>query len=154
MNYPAQSNLWRLDMATRPKANTNGKTILQNGQSRVLAKASQIFPLVFFPDQIIVEELRIVWRRRMGPWAEEVITIMATDIACVNCASGLFFGNIHVQSLTGGPEIIVDNLHKKDVYKIMSLVEGIAMSAREGLSVEGASLEEQKHSLLTAGQVN
>lgn len=152
MNYPAQSSLWRLDTATRPK--TNGKTVTQNGQSRILARARQIFPLVVFPSQIVVEELRIVWLRKMGPWADEIISIMATDIASVNCASGLFFGYIHVQSLTGGPEIMIDNLHKKDVYKIMSLVEGIAMSAREGLNVEGSNLEEQTNNLLQAGRVN
>lgn len=154
MNYPAQSNLWRLEMATKPKINTNGKTILKNGQSRVLGRSTQIFPLAFFPDQIIVEEARIVWRRKMGPWTEEIITIMATDIACVNCASGLFIGHIHVQSLTGGPQIIVDNLPKKDVYKIMSLVEGIAMSAREGLSVEGVNSGDKRENLLAQGQVN
>ena len=152
MNYPALSGLWRLDMATRPR--TNGNTKVQNGESQVLAKARQVFPLTLFQDEIIVEELRIVWLRKMGPWADEVVSIMATDIASVNCASGLFFGHIHVQSLTGGPEIMVDNLHKNDVYKIRSLVEGIAMSAREGLAVNGENLETEKQSLMKAGKVN
>ena len=152
MNYPAQSNLWRLDTAIRPK--TNGKTLIANGEQKTLARASQVFPLSFFPDQIIVEELRIVWIKKMGPWSKEIIPIMATDIASVNCASGLLFGFIHVQSLTGGPEIFVDNLLKNDVHKIRSLVEGIAMSAREGLKIDDSSLEGEKHSLLQAGQVN
>lgn len=152
MNYPAQSNLWRLDMVTRPK--TNGKTVNSNGQSRMLARSRQIFPLSLFPDEIIVEELRIVWIRKMGPWAEEIVSIMTTDIASVNCASGLLFGYIHIKSLTGGPEILVDDLHKRDVYKIMSLIEGIAMSAREGLVVEGSNLDEERDHLLAAGHVN
>src|SRR3990167_5315748 len=152
MRYPALSDMWRLDMALRPK--TNGKAITEGGQSRILYSARQIIPLTLFPDQITVEELRIVWLRKMGPWMNEVVSIMATDIASVNCSSGLFFGYVHIQSLTGGPEILVDNLHKRDVYRIMSLVEGIAMSAREGLRIEGQTLEEQKHNLLAAGQVN
>jgi len=152
MNYPAQSNLWRLDTAIRPK--TNGKTLIANGEPRTLARANQVFPLSFFPDQIIVEEMRIVWIKKMGPWSEEIISIMATDIASVNCASGLLFGFIHIQSLTGGPQILVDNLPKRDVYKIMGLIEAIAMTAREGLIVEGSNFEEKRGNLLAAGQVS
>ena len=152
MRYPALSDMWRLDMALRPK--TNGKAITEGGQSRILYSARQIIPLTLFPDQITVEELRIVWLRKMGPWMNEVVSIMATDIASVDCSSGLFFGFIHVQSLTGGPEILVDNLLKKDVLVIRSLVEGIAMSAREGLKVNGENLEAEKQSLIQAGTVN
>lgn len=152
MNYPAQSNLWRLDTAIRPQ--TNGKTFVANGKSQILATASQVFPFVLFPDHIIVEELRIIWHKRIGPWADEIIPIMASDIASVNCASGLFFGFIHIQSLTGGPEIIVENLHKRDVFKIMNIVEGIAMSAREGLKSEGRMFGQDKRSLLAERRVN
>ena len=152
MRYPALSDMWRLDMALRPK--TNGKAITEGGQSRILYSARQIIPLTLFPDKITVEELRIVWLKKMGPWMNEVVSIMATDIASVNCSSGLFFGFIHVQSLTGGPEILVDNLLKKDVLVIRSLVEGIAMSAREGLKVNGENLEAEKQSLIQAGTVN
>jgi len=152
MKYPALSDIWRLDFATRPN-----KTIIEhahNGQSRTLARIRQIFPFTFFPDELIVEELRIVWLRRKGPWSNEVITIMATDIACVNASSGPFFGHIHIQSLTGGPEINLDSLLKKDVYKIRSLVEGIALSAREGLRVEETSLETERENLLRAGSIH
>jgi len=152
MNYPAQSSIWRLDMATRPR--TNGETITQLGQSRVLAEAKQPFPISLFPDRIIVEELRIIHLRKIGPWMEDVISIMATDIASVNCSTGLIFGHIHVKSLTGGPQIMVENLFKRDVLKIRSLVEGIALSAREGLKVNGESLETETQSLMKAGTIN
>lgn len=151
MRYPALSDIWRLDMATRPKNTVTGHS--HNGQSRVLMRARQIFPLTLFPDEIIVEELRIIWFRRMGPWSHEVVSIMATDIACVNAASGPFFGHLHIQSLTGGPEIMIDNLFRKDVYKIRSLVEGIALSAREGLKIEDTSLETEKQNLLRADSI-
>jgi hypothetical protein len=79
---------------------------------------------------------------------------MATDIASVNASSGLFFGHIHIKSLTGGPEIMVDSLHRRDIYKVRSLVEGIAMSAREGLKVSGDTLEAERQSLYQAGEIN
>ena len=102
MRYPALSDIWRLDFASRPKTVTQHT---HNGQSRVLARVRQIFPLTLFQDELIVEELRIVWFKRQGPWSNEVISIMATDIACVNASSGLFFGQVPIKRLTGGPRL-------------------------------------------------
>ncbi|MBI2327059.1 hypothetical protein HYU92_01965 [Candidatus Curtissbacteria bacterium] len=146
MKYPAQSDIWRLDriVGTKPIANSGG-------QSRVLARFQQVFPLALFPDELIVEELRIIWIQKNGPWTNNVISIMATDIACVNASTGPFFGHVHIQSLTGGPEILIEQLLRKDAFKIRSLVEGIALAAREGLKIEHGSLEAERENLLKAG---
>lgn len=149
MKYPAQSDIWRLDYVTKARP-----IVSSNGQSRVLGRFRQIFVFTIFPDELIVEELRIVWINRMGPWTNKVVSIMATDIACVYASAGPFFGHVHIQSLTGGPEIFVDNLLKKDVLKIRSLVEGIALSAREGLKINGRDLEIERQNLMQAGAVN
>jgi len=151
MKYPALSDIWRLDFVSGP-----GKTIVEHTnkeQSRMLAWTRQIFPLTLFPDELIVEERRIVWFRRKGFWSNEVISIMASDIACVNASSGPFFGHIEIQSLTGGPQIMVNNLHRKDVFKIRSLVEGIALSARGGLKIENRSVETERQNLIRAGSI-
>lgn len=152
MNYPALSGIWRLDVATTGK--TNGKGITQSGQSRILFRTKQVFPIILFPSELVIEELRIICIKQMGPWQNEILSIMATDIASVNASSGLFFGHIHIKSLTGGPEILVDNLLRRDVFKVRSLVEGIAMSAREGLKVPVDTIEAERQSLYQAGEVN
>lgn len=147
MRTLAQSDLWRFDQVVKSKPQ------ISNGTSRVLGKFRQIFPITLFPDQLIVEELRIVWVKRNGPWANEVISIMATDIACVNSSCGPFFGHIQIKSLTGGPEILVDSLTRKNVYRIRSLVEGIALASREGLQIESADLEAERQNLYRAGEI-
>ncbi len=152
MNYPAQSDIWKLKMASGIP--TNGTHITQMGKSRILFRTKQVFPLIFFPSELIVEELRIVCLKQLGPWTNAILSIMATDIASVNSSNGLFFGHIHIKSLTGGPEIMVDSLRRKDVLRVRSLVEGIAMSAREGLTVQSENLETERQSLYQAGQVN
>lgn len=147
MRYLTQSDIWRLDNVMR------AKPITEHGQSRILARFRQIFPFALFPDELIVEELRVVWIQRNGPWMNGVLSIMATDIACVNAASGPFFGQVHIQSLTGGPEIWVNDLLKHDVFKIRSLVEGIALTAREGLKITHQDLATERANLLAAGDV-
>lgn len=164
MNYLARSDMWEIDQALRM-----GQLAVPTDQSRVLARFKQIFPLALFPDDLIIEELRLVWVHREGPWADEVISIMATDIASIDASSGPLFGHIHIKSLTGGPEIFIDNLYRADVYnrsrlhrvascnamryKIRCLVEGISLSARAGLKVNQEDLDNKRNFLAEAGSV-
>lgn len=134
MKYLTQTEIWQLDQVVGVKT-LNG----QNPNSKVLGHFRQIFPLTMFPDQLIIEELRIIWVINEGPWTDEVISIMATDIACVDASSGPFFGHVHVKSLTGGLDIFVDKLLRRDVYKIRSLIESIALSARAGLKINAGN---------------
>lgn len=150
MKYPALSDIWRLNMAIT----ASNKNAVQTDKSRILYRTKQVFPIILFPSELIIEELRIVCLKQLGPWTSEVLSIMATDIASVNASSGLFFGLIHIKSLTGGPEILVDNLPRGDVFKVRGLVEGIAMSARKGLSIRNDNLETERQSLYQAGRVN
>ncbi len=147
MQYPAQSDLWRLNHAMRDSV------LSPKGQSRILGRFRQVFPLSMFPDDLIIEELRIAHVHNNGPWSKLINSIMATDIACVYASNGPFFGHVHIRSLTGGPEIFVDNLKKSDVREIRSLVEGIALNAREGLRVEGKDLQSERVNLLKAGNI-
>lgn len=148
MDYLAKSDIWQTDQASR-----TGQLMAVTDQSRVLARFKQIFPLALFPDELIVEELRIIWVHKDAPWSDEIISIMATDIASTDASAGPFFGHIHIKSLTGGPEIMIDNLLRKDVYRIRCLVEGVSLSARAGLKVDDEDLDMKREFLARAGSV-
>lgn len=147
MQFLAQSDLWRLNQVNNFPVSANATT-----SSRVLAKFSQIFPLSFIPDDLIIEERRIVWVRN-SIWADEIVSIMATDIACVDASAGPFFGHIHIKSLTGGLEIVLDNISRKDTFLIRNLVEALALSARAGKSLEHDDLDLEKRQLLEMGRI-
>lgn len=127
MRYHAQTTPWRLDMAL------NSSSIRKVQNSRVIGKFRQIFPFTLFPDELIIEDLRIIKVDNKGPWVDEILSIMATDIASVNSSTGPFLGHIHIVSLTGGPEIYVDKLLRSDVYRIRSMIEGLALASRENM---------------------
>lgn len=147
MQYLAQTDMWQLDRAV------SRQPMSRVLPSRILAKFSQVFPLKLIPDDVIIEELRIVWVKRDGIWSDEIISIMATDIACVDATAGPFFGHIHIRSLTGGQEIVVDRLHRADAFQIRSLVEAIAISARSGIQLENEDLQDEKAKLIEMGRV-
>ena len=149
MKYLALTDGWQFNRLLKTKPQT-----ATNGQSRILERVHQIFPLTLFPDELIVEELRVVWIRRRGPWTSEIVSIMATDIACVYAARGLIFGSLHIKNVTGGPEICLGSLLGKDAYKTRNLIEGIALASREGLQLERtANLEKERNAILRVGQV-
>lgn len=147
MKFEALTDGWRFERVMKPQPTLNE-------ESRVLGQFSQVFPFSLFPDKLIIEELRVVWIKRMLPWASAIISIMATDIACVNASRGPFFGHILIKSVTGGPQILVDSLWGRDAYKIRDLIEGIAMASREGLKIQHQNdLEAERQELLRAGQI-
>ena len=156
MKYPALSELWRMErIKNQSSAPARPASFGDHQESRVLARFKQVFPFNLFPSSVIVEELRIVHLRRYGPWSGEVNSIMATDIACVYASTGILLGQIHIKSLTGGPEIYIDNLFTKDVLVIRSMVEGIALASREGLKIDReANLEEERRNFLNAGAIH
>ncbi len=148
MRYLAQSDIWKLDTVA------DVSRIARVGKSRELARFRQVFPLTIFPDEIVIEERRVILIKNNGPWMDQVITIMATDIACVNASTGPFFGQVHVKSLTGGPEIFIDWLLRYNVYKTRGLIEGIVLTSRGGLKINDETLEIEREALIKAGQVN
>lgn len=148
MRYLAQSDMWRLEQAQ------TAKSISTNGKSQVLGKFRQIFPLTLFPDELVVEELRIIHLINNGFWMRSVNSIMATDIACVQTSTGPFFGNIHIKSLTGGPEILIDDLSRSNVFLARSLVEKIALSSRQGIQFAFANNQEEQRAKLHFGNLS
>lgn len=79
---------------------------------------------------------------------------MATDIASIDSSTGPILGHIHVISLTGGPEIVVDKLPKSDVLRARFLIEGVVLSARRGEVIEKSNLEVERTYLINKGRIN
>ena len=141
-NRKEKETLPKIDEAEEPKS-----------QSRVLQTFKSAFPFQFFPDQLIVEEKRVIWKDWMGPGLYKAISIMASDISNVQGAHGPFLGHIHVGSLVGGPEICIQHLWRKDVVRARALIEGIILAARERASVRREEVEEEQKELSQLGKV-
>lgn len=146
----AQSNPWRLEQVTKYQMPSFRST----KRSRTLGRFHQVFPFKLFPDELVVEENRIVWIVNKGPWIKEMISTMATDIASIDSSTGPILGHIHIRSLTGGPEIVLDKLPKNDVLKARFLIEGVVISARRGEIIEKPNLEVERSYLINKGRIN
>lgn len=147
MNYQSLSPAWKLDYVSRARSQ------ISNNVAGELARFRQPFYLTFFPDELIIESQKVVWMRNKGPFMSEIDTIMATDIACVYASSGPFFGHVHVRSLTGGPEIMVDKLPKQVVFAARSLIEEIALNSRQNFMAKTTGSQIERESIVRAAPV-
>lgn len=150
MRYQAQSELWKLERVLKRPT----KPMSPFRKPKALGRFRQIFPLTIFPDDLIVEEDRVIWKINKGPWVSELISIMATDIASLDSSTGPFFGHFHIKSLTGGPEILIDKLLRSDVTGARSLVEGIVIASRRGENYQKDNIEFERRYLISRGQIN
>lgn len=146
----AQSSPWRLEQVTKYQ----GPSYRSTKKSRTLGRFRQVFPIALFPDDLLIEENRIVWILNKGPWVKEMISTMATDIASIDSSTGPILGHIHIRSLTGGPEIVIDKLPKNDVLRARFLIEGVVLSARRGEIIEKDNLEVERSYLINKGRIN
>jgi len=146
----AQSSPWRLEQVTK----NQNPSFRFSKRSRTLGRFRQVFPFTLFPDDLVIEENRIVWINNKGPWTKEIISTMATDIASIDSSTGPIMGHIHVRSLTGGPEIVLDKLPKNDVLKARFLIEGVVINSRRGEIIEKPNLEVERSYLINKGRIN
>jgi hypothetical protein len=122
--------------------------------SSVLARFKAVFPLQLFPDELIIEEKRVIWIHRFGPRMCEVITLLPEDINTVEASAGPFFGHLHVSIPRHDIEILIDRLWRKDALFARDLIEGLSTAARQKLEVEGETVREKADFLVRLSHVD
>lgn len=105
----------------------------ENFHTKVLGKFRSVFPFELFPDELIISERRIIWIHRYGPWMNRVVSVLHQDIADIEASSGPIVGHLHIRNFTGGEEIIMEHLWKKDLQRARDLTEGLMMKHRVGM---------------------
>ena len=121
--------------------------------SPVLARFKSVFPFDLFPDELIVEEKRIIWITLFGPGMCEVITLAPVDINRIEASAGPIFGHLHIAIPRHDIEIIVERLKRKEAFRARDLIEGLMDAAREGVKIEGDTPEEKVEFLIKLAHV-
>ncbi|OGY25019.1 MAG: hypothetical protein A2Y57_02525 [Candidatus Woykebacteria bacterium RBG_13_40_7b] len=112
--------------------------------SKVLGHFKAVFPFDLFPDELIVEEKRVIWINRFFFATCQVVSIMASDISKVEAAHGPFFGHIHIGNIVGEPEITIERLSRKATVEAKSLIEGLMLTARGGVKLKERYEDKQR----------
>jgi hypothetical protein len=122
--------------------------------SHELARFKAVFPFQLFPDELIVEEKRVIWIHRFGPRMCEVITLLPSDINTVEASTGPIFGHLHVSIPRHDIEILIDCLKRNDALFARDLIDGLATAARQNVEIEGETAQEKLDFLLRLSHVS
>jgi hypothetical protein len=122
--------------------------------SAVLARFKAIFPFQLFPDELVVEEKRVVWIHRFGPRMCEVVTLLPEDINRVEASAGPFFGHLRISIPRHDVDITIERLSRRDAFFSRDLIDGLAEAAKQHLRIEGETAEEKVRFLTKLAHVD
>jgi hypothetical protein len=107
---------------------------------REIMRVKNVFPFDFFPDELIIEEARIVFRKRLGPFTKRIYSMLIKDISQSRLTTSLLFGRITIQDIFGENEITIDYLWKKKAYIVKGILD--RLQARERRRITGVAAED------------
>lgn len=118
--------------------------------SRELFRARGAWPFDFFPDELVIEEKRIIVKRNMFPFFSTVSTIPINNLLIFELTNSIFFSSVFIKGAYG------DNLATtfcwlthKDAQKAKEIVDGLRLKESESLEV----MEDNKKRLIMALQI-
>lgn len=125
--------LKKFGVKTQPQTKTSAVIPTDPPHTKLLGRFKSVFPFELFPDELIISERRVIWIHKYGLWMSRVISVLHQDIADIEASSGPLVGHLHVRNFTGGEEIIMEHLWKKDLQRARDLVESMMIRKRVGL---------------------
>jgi hypothetical protein len=138
------------EVAQPPSADT----ITQVNES--LLRFSAVFPLELFPDEVILDRLKISIIKRDFIISKRTITIPLTATVSVKTFRGPLTSQIEVQdtrTFKQGP-IKVRNMMNSDASRFRQIVEGIVIGMRQGINFMEMSKEEMLATTIKWGSVD
>ena len=112
----------------------------QDSGHKEIFRVKSVFPFDFFPDELIIEEARIIFRKRFGPFTKRVYSMLIKDISQSRLTTSLLFGRIMIQDIFGENEITIDYLRKKKAYLVKGILD--RLQARERRRIQGVPAED------------
>lgn len=127
---------------TNEKKATKKLDGLVSGSVRVLLDIQSVFPFDFFPDDVIVDEVKVSVFTKFFFWSREVRSIEYKDIFNVVVQQGMFFAKLEiVDRYFSQQTIVVDFLKVKDAMKARRIIQGMIIAHKEDIELHALSKE-------------
>lgn len=120
----------------------------------ILLKISTVFPFDFFPDDIIIDELKIDIIRRTSWFTESVDTIPNDKVVDVKVDTGPVFAALTIVGKEFRVEpTIINHLWRKDALNAKQLIEAIMFCISHDIDVSNLSYKEILAKVLEASSI-
>lgn len=118
------------------KKNFDRKIVSASNVSPFLFKAKGTWPFDFIPDELIVEEKRLVIKRKYFPFFTVVTTIPLSRVTVFELTDSLFFSGIRIKASYGdGVDTVFQWLSHSSALKLKSVVEGLRLKETESVEL-------------------
>lgn len=121
--------------------------------NEVLARATTVFPLTFFPDSVILDRTKLTVIRRNFFFSEDVMSIRIEDILNVSANVGPFFGSITIATrvMSTDDHFTIYNFLREDVMHLKHMIHGYVIARHNNIPCDHLTHEQLIHILEELG---
>lgn len=139
------------------KQQTNKLQVLEKNSERVLLRIHTVFPFVFFPDTIIIDEIKVSLVRMLFFFSYKTQTIPIHTIQDVNITTSIFFATLHILPVGYSATeqwIEIHYLKKNDAELARKIIAGLLVGTRAGVDLTKVETTHIASDLANLGTVN
>ena len=113
------------------------RTVVEASQvSAFLYKVKGSWPFDFIPDELIVEEKRLVIKRKYFPYFSVITTIPLSRVTVFELTKSIFFSGIRIKGSYGdGVDTVLKWLSHESAEKLKNVVEGLRLKETESVEL-------------------
>ncbi len=115
---------------------SNRRVVEASNVSSVLLKIKGFWLFDWYPDELIIEEKRVILKRRYFPFFETINTIPVNRITIFEVTHSLFFSGIHIKGSYGdGIDTTFQWLGHNDAQQAKHVLDGLRIKESESVEI-------------------
>ena len=125
-----------------------------DGAQDILATATTVFPIDFFPDTITVDRTQVTITHRTFFFMGAVTSIRIEDILNVTVQVGPLFGSVRISTRFFDPDkpYEITRFWRHDAMRMQTIIQGLVVAANKEISTDALSSDELVEGLTRVGQ--
>lgn len=118
--------------------------------SRVLLRVKGTFPFDLYPDELIIEEKRLIVKKNMFPFFSTTVTLPISRLTLFEWNKSILYSSVFIRgAYTDNIELTVSWLPHNEAKKAKEIVDGLSLKLNESVDV----VESDKNRLAKTMQV-
>lgn len=153
-NQTPTANNTSFDPLVVIKKTSNRKIVAASNVSPVLLSAKGNWFFDMFQDQLIIEEKRIIIKRRYFPYFTHIISIPVQRITVFEVTHSLFFSAVHIKGSYGDNwDTTFQWMSHKDAQKAKDIIDGLRLKESESVDLPRYNIRDFVRTLQVMGSV-
>lgn len=121
---------------------------------RLLLKVTSVFPFQFFPDELIIDEMKITYVNKIFFLSRQTRIILINNISSVIVETSPFFAALKIrQNDPREHEFKITYLRKSDAIKAQKIIEGLIISRAQAIPIDKLNQKQLENKIEDLGTV-